>query len=292
MLFYITTRSHRSREKEPRINRMSGYSSVESAESLPVAQSLPVEMVEVVAPGTLSAGYTFQASYNDVVFPVTVPPGGVLEGQRIVVPFTNHETTSELTPFAAIDTAPHGQWKDSLCSCCKYGPFHPSLWNAFCCPQILMGQILTRMRMNWLGSSAAEYDWHMTFRRIAIIVIVYFILSLILQPSSTEVFTAQDGTVTVINHEGPLWETILYNLLTVSFGMYTLIVMIRLRAAVRAKYEIPTRHCGVMEDFCCTFFCGCCTVSQMARQTANYEEIRAVCCTDTGLPPSMQTIIV
>lgn len=51
---------------------MSGYSSVEAVESLPVAQSLPVEMVEVVAPGTLSAGYTFQASYNDVVFPVTV----------------------------------------------------------------------------------------------------------------------------------------------------------------------------------------------------------------------------
>lgn len=51
---------------------MSGYSSIEAAESLPVAQSVPVEMVEVIAPGTLSAGYTFQASYNDVVFPVTV----------------------------------------------------------------------------------------------------------------------------------------------------------------------------------------------------------------------------
>lgn len=51
---------------------MGAYSTVETAESLPVAQSLPVEMVEVVAPGTLSAGYTFQASYNDVVFPVTV----------------------------------------------------------------------------------------------------------------------------------------------------------------------------------------------------------------------------
>ena len=50
---------------------MSGYASVESSENLPVATP-KVEMVEVEAPGTLSAGYTFQASYNGVVFPVTV----------------------------------------------------------------------------------------------------------------------------------------------------------------------------------------------------------------------------
>jgi len=122
---------------------MSGYSSVTSADSIPVATP-KVEMVEVVAPGTLTAGYTFQASYNGVVFPVTVPPGGVKEGQKIVVPFTNHETTSELTPLAAIDTAPHGHWKDGLCDCFKYGICHPSLCNAFFCPQLLMGQILTR----------------------------------------------------------------------------------------------------------------------------------------------------
>lgn len=52
-------------------NNMSGYSSVESAENLPVAMP-KAEMVEVEAPGNLSAGYTFQASYNGVVFPVTV----------------------------------------------------------------------------------------------------------------------------------------------------------------------------------------------------------------------------
>lgn len=208
------------------------------------------------------------------------------------MPFTNHETTSELTPLAAIDTAPRGRWKDGLCDCFKFGPCHPALLNAFFCPQILMGQILTRMRMNWLGSSAPECDWQMTFRRICIIVVLYYLLTMILQPDSTEVFTAEDGTVSVIKHEGPLWETILYNVLSGSFGLYTIIVMIRLRAAVRAKYEIPTKKCGKMEDCCCTVFCGCCTVAQMARQTANYEEIRAVCCTDTGLPPSMQTIVV
>lgn len=46
---------------------MSAY----SAENLPVATP-KVEMVEVVAPGTLSEGFVFQAVLNGVVFPVTV----------------------------------------------------------------------------------------------------------------------------------------------------------------------------------------------------------------------------
>lgn len=264
---------------------------VESAESLPVATPR-AEMVEVEAPGTLNAGYTFQATYNGVVFPVTVPPGGVQEGQKIIVPFTNQGTTSELTPLAAIDTAPRGHWKDGLCDCFKFGCCHPALWNAFFCPQILMGQILTRMRMNWLGSFTSEYgDYHLTFRRIAIIVVVYYVLSMLLYPSESEVI-ADDGTEMIVQYQGPLWKNILYNIVSASFGLYTLVVMIRLRYAVRQKYEIPSGRCGNVEDCCCVFFCGCCTVSQMARQTANYEEIRAVCCTDTGLPPSMQTIIV
>ena len=50
---------------------MSGYSSVGSSEALPVATPA-VQMVEVVAPATLGAGYTFQAVFNGVVFPVTV----------------------------------------------------------------------------------------------------------------------------------------------------------------------------------------------------------------------------
>jgi Cys-rich protein (TIGR01571 family) len=259
------------------------------------------------------SGYTFQAVFNGVTFPVTIvstknvstsytiqpllnillqPPGGVKEGQKMTVPFTNPGTMSELTSFAVLDTAPHGSWKDGLCGCFKFGIFHPSLLLACCCPQILMGQILTRMRMNWLGFPAPEMEWHLTFRRIVIIVIVYYVLSSILQPPGPDVIMAEDGTVTVIPNDGPLWQSLLYNMLTTAFVLYTVVVLMRLRASVRARYEIPTQRCGNMEDCCCAFFCGCCTVSQLARQTTNYDEIRAVCCTDTGLPPTMQTIIV
>ena len=41
----------------------------------------------------------------------------------------------------------------------------------------------------------------MTFRRLAIMVIVYYIFTLILQ-----VFTAPDGTVSVVNNEGAIME--------------------------------------------------------------------------------------
>ena len=174
----------------------------------------------------------------------------------------------------------------------QVGVFHPSLLNACFCPQILMAQILTRMKMNWLGALAPEYEWHMTFRRIVIIVIVYYVFTSFFRPPPSEVETAPDGTIIVTHPESPLWKAIVYNTLTVAFGLYTLIVLMRLRAAVRAKYEIPTQRCGEMEDCCCSFWCGCCTVAQLSRQTANYDELPAVCCTDTGLPTSMPTIVV
>ena len=47
--------------------------------------------VQVIAPTTLSAGYTFQASYNNTPFTVTVPEGGVTKGQRFIVPFAPDE---------------------------------------------------------------------------------------------------------------------------------------------------------------------------------------------------------
>jgi hypothetical protein len=90
---------------------------------------------------------------------------------------------------------------------------------------------------------------------------------------------AKDGTVTVIPNDGPLWRSILYNILTTSFVLYTVIVLMRLRAAVRTKYEIPTRRCGTMEDCCCAFFCGCCTVSQLARTRTTYSTVSFLLCT-------------
>ena len=52
-----------------------------------VASPAPTN-VQVIAPATLEAGYTFDAMYEGVTFTVVVPDGGVSKGQRFIVPFT------------------------------------------------------------------------------------------------------------------------------------------------------------------------------------------------------------
>jgi hypothetical protein len=78
----------------------------------------------------------------------------------------------------------------------------------------------------------------------------------------------------------------------VAFAAYTWYVLAKLRAAVRVRYRIPPRAAplvpGCVEDACVSFWCGCCSVAQLARQTAdcdNEEDVAAGCCTRTGLAP-------
>ena len=51
------------------------------------ASVVPPTNVQVIAPATLVAGYTFDAMYEGVTFSVVVPEGGVIKGQRFIVPF-------------------------------------------------------------------------------------------------------------------------------------------------------------------------------------------------------------
>jgi len=137
----------------------------------------------------------------------------------------------ESSPFLVDANAPRGRWKDGLCDCCRFGPCHVSLWNAICCPQILMAQVLTRLKMTWLGAIAEDQEWRMTFRRILVLVVAYWLVSSFLAPdvSSDDIDIEEaTGTVTFTQEDAPFWQRFLYNLVSTAFGLYTLIVMIRL----------------------------------------------------------------
>merc|ERR1712226_255162 len=63
---------------------------------------------------------------------------------------------TEATPLDGnTSTSSKGGWKSGLCSCCKYGCCHPALWIGCCCTPILMGHILTRMKMTWTGEPSS-----------------------------------------------------------------------------------------------------------------------------------------
>mmetsp|Transcript_34519 Transcript_34519/g.101448 ORF Transcript_34519/g.101448 Transcript_34519/m.101448 type:complete len:280 (+) Transcript_34519:84-923(+) len=269
---------------------MSKYESLPTATATPVV-AVATPLIEVTAPATLSAGYTFDASLPDGrIFKVQVPAGGVTEGQRFSVPLPGDLSSS--TPLvgeggATLGGGPKYHWKDALCGCCNYGICHPSLWNAMICPLILMAQVATRMKLNWLGSPAEGESWRNTFKIIVSIVVVHYVISGILAPFKPDYeYDEKSGEMVQVGPDAPLWVTIVNNIVSASFGLYSLIVMIKVRRSVRQRYEIEPECCGGAEDCCCVFFCNCCTVAQMARHTADYEQRRAVCCTSTGMPDS------
>ena len=229
-------------------------------------------------------------------FVLLQPPGGVREGQVFSAPFGSAQT--EGTPFllggrAATTNHTHsmGHWKDGLWDCFRPGIFHPSLWHSICCPQILMAQVMTRLKLNWLGERAPDTEWKRTFPIICVMVSVYYLLSTTLSPPGTiTVRDAQTGTlVRVEAPPPPMFQVVLSNLLFWAFSIYSWIVLTKLRHAVRVRYEIPPQYTVFptpwLEDACLSFLCGCCSVAQMARQTCDYSEQDAACCTATGLRP-------
>lgn len=279
----------------------------------PTATAMPIAhaaiQVEVIAPATLQAGYSFQAIYNGTTFTVTVPPDGpgVKEGERMTVPFDEQvpspppqaeaEAVFEWTPLTSprttdastIIAAP--RFKDGLCDCLTFGPCHPSFLNACCFPQLLMAQIMTRLKLNMCATTNADGgpEYKATFRRMVVVVIGYWIVSTLFAPPSPTFEVNEDDImmIAVRRDDYPIWQYVLYHVVMTAFALYTLIILTRIRAAVRNRYQIPEQHCHGMEDCCCALFCGCCTVAQLARQTTDYHERRAVCCSDTGLTGMM-----
>eukprot|EP00957_Ditylum_brightwellii_P026594 2011352-Ditylum_brightwellii.AAC.1 len=61
--------------------------------AIPTKKGTNVQNVQVIAPATLNGGYTFDAMYDGVTFTVSVPEGGVVKGQRFIVPFVPPSNT-------------------------------------------------------------------------------------------------------------------------------------------------------------------------------------------------------
>jgi Cys-rich protein (TIGR01571 family) len=152
-----------------------------------------------------------------------------------------------------------------LCSCCDVitkGLF----WMACCCTPITSAQLLTRMGLNWYGKPGTPELVAKTFSVVVTIFIVYLLFGWVIP------------------------------FLGAFFVIYTLVYGTLLRQAIRTKYAVPATSCGgagdgCCEDCCCTFWCGCCTVIQLARQTHNEDQYPYQCCTSTGLLPDAPSIV-
>ena len=65
--------------------------------------------------------------------------------------------------------------------------------------------------------------------------------------------------------------SLLNNITYFGWIVYMLVIVTQTRFYYRKLYHIPATTCvcceGRMEDFCCGYWCGCCTTIQMARHT-------------------------
>ncbi|CAB9509978.1 expressed unknown protein [Seminavis robusta] len=248
-------------------------------------------IIRVVAPATLEEGFSFDILLEGRPISVTVPTGGVSEGEEFEVPYPQElleeqqllhldYKNNQHGYFMGQDEeeeAPHGQFRVSLCSCCDVIT-QSTFWTGCFCVPVLLAQLLTRLGLKWNGREIEkqsenfgerrnerrfrdpQMERSMTFNRI----IMAFIGALVL------------GYIPVL---GGLIVITFYIVTTVWIGG-------NLRRHVRQRYEIPN-NCsllpGSFEDRCIMCCCGCCAAIQVARHTHDDKEYPGACCTVTGL---------
>eukprot|EP01083_Nonionella_stella_P105737 304336_1 len=244
--------------------------------------------LEVRAPATLPEGYTFEVEINGHTFPVKVPVGGVEEDQVFNVPFPAGSDTGYAAAAIPRTSVPVGHWKDDVFDCCTLGCIHPVLWNACCCPMVLLGQVMTRLKLTWLGNEGEDAPGQAasTFCIMLGITIFYQVVNQILA-------FMQVASLDKYGQPTDSYFTFLYGRLIFiqTIAIFLMILVCKTRQRIRNKYSIPEQSCNGCEDCCCAYWCGCCTIAQMARHTAEYEIYAGVCCSETGMPPHAPSIV-
>jgi len=236
--------------------------------------------VHIVAPSTLPEGYAFDAEVGAIgakkTISVEVPPGGVVEGQVFTIPLPDDFAVGE----PRVNT-PTGKWKDGLFDLLNAGKSHPSLWCGLCLTQVAMAQVMQRLRFNWLGEPAPDAASKSTFKVVVTLVICYVIFTV-----SLEMAEASSNYYAI-----PAWIPTLRFIGGVLFTIYSIYSLMKTRENLRDKYSIPEERCVGMEDLCCSMWCSCCVVSQMARHTGEYETYKGSYCTETGMAGGTPAVV-
>ena len=99
-----------------------------------------IPQIQVEAPSDLPEGYQFRVTLGGSrTMMVTVPPGGVEQGQKWSVPLQDSDTAAAASHCANVFQQPSGvhipvgHWRDSLFGVFNYGLCHPHWWTALTC---------------------------------------------------------------------------------------------------------------------------------------------------------------
>ena len=226
-------------------------------------------MVDVVAPADLPGGYAFEAEIEDRRFLAIVPKGGVRKGETFSCYMRDLSKVGSEVPV--------GRWRDSLTSCFVNGICHPSVLNALWCPLLALGQIMTRVGLDFMGNpvGAATKKGGVTPWGVMVLVVFFWTLMNLAVfgafnykwSRGMELSAADWMSLVVVNSAGIL---------------FTIYAVASTRASVREKYLIRESRFLDLEDCCCATFCMPCAICQMSRHTASYNDHDGICCNARG----------
>lgn len=204
------------------------------------------------------------------------PEGGVRQGATFVGKVISRTETT------GAHRIPMGYWRYGICHCCNSTDVltHPyKTWDRQCCLSLwccscALGQLLTRMKLNWVGSpfhdgivrSSAFRVWCIATFLHSLVMSITCIIVWSLGVSYKIYFVNQVGqdrhsATNAVPKENPRWISaveVIEQFLSHLFLLVLLIATIRLRAHIRRKYRIPEVYCRGCEDLCCALCCGPC----------------------------------
>lgn len=138
--------------------------------------------------------------------------------------------------------------------------------------------------MTWLAKPAGRKSMFQYITgKIFLFLILFSAYDALVAPPLFEVTVQDNGDVILHHNLQQRWHQMCYVLLSLPMSVYGVLIVVKLRAAIRSKYGIPTGRLGKMEDCCCVCCCNCCVMSQLARQTAEYDDEPAAWCSPTGM---------
>jgi hypothetical protein len=214
-----------------------------------------------------------------------------------------------------------------LCDCCRFGCCHPVICLGFWCNPggliglyqhgsinalhatsshalyftVLLAQVMTRLKLNWNGEAGNKGNTFKVIVGIWIVgelyvslasfvsVLLYYLMTHPLKRIPVTLvrcvldFGINDGNAQILQ------KVIFF--LNISFFIFITVLAVRTRSYLRVRSNIPERNCVGCEDCCCVFWCGCCTLTQMARHTYDFDTYRAVCCNSTGMTSGVPEIV-
>jgi Cys-rich protein (TIGR01571 family) len=224
-------------------------------------------MVDVIAPANLPGGYHFEAEIQGRRFLATVPAGGVHKGETFSCVMRDLETVGVGTPV--------GRWRDRLCDCGIYGLCHALVCMTILCPLLALSQVMTRLNYDFLGRASDVKRARTAWSTMWSILIFHVMMNGLIYTAycykwSENIPLSSADVAAVV-------------LLNASLVVYAIYATLSTRASLREKYMIREHRFFDLEDCCCATFCMPCTICQMARHTAHYDNVDAVCCSATGL---------